>query len=182
MDGYHFSKAALRALDPPDAAAYLPRRGAPWTFDAEGFSRDVVAARSTGKAVWPTYDRVLSDPVPDGAVLDGDAIVLCEGNYLLLGALADCEDGAVRAEAERWAPLLGAFDETWYVSPPDGVADQRARLIDRHLETWTGEKTAAWGAATARDGAALRTDANDVPNALLVDRCRPFADHFVTTE
>ena len=37
MDGFHFSKAKLRELDPPDAATLLPLRGAPQTFDAEAF-------------------------------------------------------------------------------------------------------------------------------------------------
>ena len=125
-------------------------------------------ARRTGRCdAWPTYSRELSDPVEGGVVLSSDdAIVLCEGNYLLLGKL----DGA---EAERWRPL--DFDESWFVRPQGGVPEQRDRVVERHLETWTEEKTAAWGAATAREGAEKRADANDVPNAYLVDRCRSFA-------
>ena len=169
MDGFHFSKEKLRELDPPDAATLLPVRGAPQTFDAEAFCAAVSAARRTGRCdAWPTYSRELSDPVDGGVVLSGDdAIVLCEGNYLLLGNL----DGA---EAERWRPLQ--FDESWFVRPAGGVPEQRNRVVERHLETWTDEKTAAWGAATAREGAEKRADANDVPNAYLVDRCRAFAD------
>ena len=168
MDGFHFSKAKLRELDPPDAATLLPLRGAPQTFDAEAFCAAVADARRTGRCdAWPTYSRELSDPVEGGVVLSGeDAIVLCEGNYLLLGKL----DGA---EAERWRPL--DFDESWFVRPQGGVPEQRNRVVERHLETWTEEKTAAWGAATAREGAERRADANDVPNAYLVDRCRGFA-------
>jgi len=168
MDGFHFSKEKLRELDPPDAATLLPVRGAPQTFDAEAFCAAVSAARRTGRCdAWPTYSRELSDPVDGGVVLSGDdAIVLCEGNYLLLGNL----DGA---EAERWRPLQ--FDESWFVRPAGGVPEQRDRVVERHLETWTAAKTAAWGAATAREGAEKRADANDVPNAYLVDRCRGFA-------
>ena len=168
MDGFHFSKEKLRDLDPPDAATLLPLRGAPQTFDAEAFCAAVADARRTGRCdAWPTYSRELSDPVEGGVVLSGeDAIVLCEGNYLLLGKL----DGA---EAERWRPL--DFDESWFVRPAGGVPEQRDRVVERHLETWTDEKTAAWGAATAREGAEKRADSNDVPNAYLVDRCRSFA-------
>ena len=128
----------------------------------------VAEAQSAGKCdAWPTYSRELSDPVDGGAALStDDSIVLCEGNYLLLGRL----DGA---EAERWRPLQ--FDESWFVRPPGGVLEQRHRVVERHLETWTEAKTAAWGAATAREGAAKRADSNDVPNARLVDRCRGFA-------
>ena len=169
MDGFHFSKEKLSELDPPDAETLLPVRGAPQTFDAEAFCAAVADARRTGRCdAWPTYSRELSDPVDGGVVLSGDdAIVLCEGNYLLLGKL----DGA---EAERWRPL--DFDESWFVRPQGGVEEQRNRVVERHLETWTAAKTAAWGAASAREGAEKRADANDVPNAYLVDRCRAFAD------
>ena len=169
MDGFHFSKEKLRELDPPDAETLMPLRGAPQTFDAEAFCAAVADAQRTGRCdAWPTYSRELSDPVDGGAVLSSDdAIVLCEGNYLLLGKL----DGA---EAERWRPL--DFDESWFVRPAGGVPEQRDRVVERHLETWTDEKTAAWGAATAREGAEKRADSNDVPNAYLVDRCRGFAD------
>ena len=34
MDGFHYSRAQLRELDPPDATEYLRRRGAPWTVRA----------------------------------------------------------------------------------------------------------------------------------------------------
>ena len=126
MDGFHFSKEKLRELDPPDAATLLPVRGAPQTFDAEAFCAAVSAARRTGRCdAWPTYSRELSDPVDGGVVLSGDdAIVLCEGNYLLLGNL----DGA---EAERWRPL--DFDESWFVRPQGGVPEQRDRVVERHL-------------------------------------------------
>ena len=169
MDGFHFSKEKLRELDPPDAANLLPLRGAPQTFDAEAFCAAVADARRTGRCdAWPTYSRELSDPVEGGVVLSGDdAIVLCEGNYLLLGKLTG-------TEAERWRPL--DFDESWFVRPPGGVPEQRDRVVERHLETWTAAKTEAWGAASAREGAEKRADSNDVPNAYLVDRCRGFAD------
>ena len=49
MDGFHFSKAKLRDLDPPDAANLLPLRGAPQTFDAEAFCAAVAAARRSGR-------------------------------------------------------------------------------------------------------------------------------------
>ena len=63
MDGFHYSRAQLCALDPPDAASYLPRRGAPWTFDAEALLACLSAAKQTGAAQLPTYCRTASDPV-----------------------------------------------------------------------------------------------------------------------
>jgi pantothenate kinase len=181
MDGFHYSRAELRELDPPDAASFLPRRGAPHTFDAESFFAALGEGKKTGAAQLPTYSRELSDPVLGGAVLEPKhQIVFVEGNYLLLGALLEppCEElsSAEEAEAARWKPLLSLFDETWFVAPPEGVQEQRRRLVERHLETWTPEKTVAWGASTAREGATKRTDFNDVPNAHLVEKCRRCAD------
>ena len=63
MDGFHYSRAQLCALDPPDAASYLPRRGAPWTFDAEALLACLSAAKQAGAARLPTYCRTASDPV-----------------------------------------------------------------------------------------------------------------------
>lgn len=154
MDGFHYSRAELRALDPPNADSYLPRRGAPWTFDAEGCCKQLRAARDTGEATLPTYSRELSDPVPGGARLERThSIILVEGNYLLL------------FDDPRWAPLRELWDERWFIKCPDAAA-QRRRLILRHLETWNEEKTARWGAGEI--GAAARADANDVKNMALI--------------
>ncbi|KAJ1450575.1 P-loop containing nucleoside triphosphate hydrolase protein [Pelagophyceae sp. CCMP2097] len=151
MDGFHYSKAQLAALDPhsaapvlqtPTAASYLPRRGAPHTFDAELFAAELARARLSKTHAFPTYSRELSDPVPGGAKLEQKhRIVLVEGNYLLLGGLADDADASVAKEAKRWAAVQAMFDDTWFVQPAGGVAEQRRRLVERHLETWTPEKT-----------------------------------------
>jgi len=156
MDGFHYTRARLRELDPPDAASYLPRRGAPWTFDAEACFAAFAAAKCNGHATLPTYSRELSDPVPGGVRLETcHEIVLCEGNYLL---------GAAQEEA-RWAPLDSLWDERWFIQCADAAA-QRRRLILRHLETWNDDKTARWGAG--EEGAAARADANDVLNMGLI--------------
>lgn len=70
MDGFHYSRAELRRLDPPDASSFLPRRGSPWTFDAEGLCDALHAAKRTGSASLPTYSREISDPLPDGVRLE----------------------------------------------------------------------------------------------------------------
>lgn len=184
MDGFHYSKEELRRLDPPDAASFLPRRGAPHTFDAEGLYTALIEAKRCGSAQLPTYSRTKSDPVPGGAILEpAHQLVFVEGNYLLLGALlgASASETQVLSEAEadeaaRWKPLLSLFDETWFVAPPDGVEEQRRRLVERHLETWTPEKTVSWEAASDREGATKRTDFNDIPNAIFVEKCRSYAD------
>ena len=168
MDGFHYSRAKLRELDPPSATELLPRRGAPWTFDAEGCCAAFAAAKAQGEAVLPTYSRELSDPVPDGVRLEcRHKIILAEGNYLLM-----------RHDA-RWAPLDELWDERWFIRCTDPAA-QRRRLIYRHLETWNEEKTQRWGAG--EEGAAARADANDVLNMDLIAPCEAAADRVIISE
>lgn len=163
MDGFHYSRAELCRLDPPDAPSFLPRRGAPWTFDAEACFTCLSAAKAAGEGTLPTYSRVISDPVPDGVrLLQTHDIVLVEGNYLLMKDLDP-----------RWAPLDNLFDERWFIRCTD-AEEQRQRLISRHLETWNEEKTARWG--PGEEGAAARADANDVKNMVLIAPSEAFAD------
>lgn len=79
-------------------------------------------------------------------------------------------------EIRRWKDVTSLFDESWFIAPPEGVREQRRRLIERSLQTWTSEKTEAWGGGTAREAATCRADFNDVRNARLVDCCRQYAD------
>ena len=147
MDGFHFSKAKLRELDPPDAANVTSAPGRAADLRRRGLLRGR-GGRAKDWKVRRVADLFAGTERPRGRAescsLVTTLIVLCEGNYLLLGKL----DGA---EAERWRPL--DFDESWFVRPQGGVPEQRDRVVERHLETWTDEKTAAWGAATAREGA-----------------------------
>lgn len=53
----------------PAQAAYA-RRGAPWTFDAQAFVAAVRRIRQNGKALLPSFDHGLGDPVEDDIVID----------------------------------------------------------------------------------------------------------------
>ncbi len=156
MDGFHYSRSQLQMIASTSNGMYtydelLARRGAPWTFDAEGCVAAFTAARQSGSASLPIYSRVKSDPIPDGVQLyPGTKIVLLEGNYLLSW------------DDERWAPLRdNVFDETWYIACKS-LAEQRERLVRRHLETWSDEKTRMFGAGEG--GAGAKADSNDMLN------------------
>lgn len=171
MDGFHYSRSQLQSMGDSDTCQYtyeelLARRGAPWTFDAEGCISAFSAARKNGEAKLPIYSRVKSDPVENGVqLLKSTKIVLLEGNYLLCW------------RCPRWAPLKDIFDETWYISCKSS-SDQRQRLVLRHLETWSEEKTKMWGAG--EEGAGAKADANDMLNAQWIDEMsREFADLIV---
>lgn len=171
MDGFHYSRSQLQSMGESNTCQYtyeelLARRGAPWTFDAERCIAAFSAARKNGEANLPVYSRVKSDPVKNGVqLLETTKIVLLEGNYLL------------SYKDPRWAPLKDLFDETWYISCKS-VSDQRQRLVLRHLETWSEEKTKMWGAG--EEGAGAKADANDMLNAQWIDEMsREFADLIV---
>lgn len=82
-------------------------------------------------------------------------------------------------EIRRWKGVSSLFDEAWFIAPPGGVEEQRRRLIERSLDTWTAEKTETWGGGTDREAATRRADFNDVRNARLVECCRQYADIIV---
>lgn len=124
-------------------------------------------AKLNGYGVLPTYSRTLSDPVPGGVeLMKTHKIVLVEGNYLL------------NWDDPKWANLRPLFEESWFIECED-MAAQRERLIDRHLLTWTPEKTAMWG--HGEEGAAKRADTNDVLNAEFVDGHKKFANIIITS-
>ncbi|KAL3789550.1 hypothetical protein HJC23_001358 [Cyclotella cryptica] len=171
MDGFHYTRSELRSMGDSPSIPYtyeelIARRGAPWTFDAEGCIAAFREARIKGDASLPIYCRVKSDPVPNGVTLcRRTKIVLLEGNYLLAW------------QDERWAPLKEVFDECWYITCKS-LQDQRQRLVYRHLETWTEEKTKMWG--EGEEGAGKKADSNDMLNAEWVDTMsRTFADLIV---
>ncbi|CAE8592574.1 unnamed protein product [Polarella glacialis] len=145
----------------------LRRRGAPWTFDAAGLCAALLRARASGAASLPVYSRAVSDPVPNGVQLAAShKVVLVEGNYLLMWG------------DERWAPLREAFDECWYLRC-SSLQEQRERLIARHLQSWTDEKSKLWG--EGRTGAASKVDANDFLNLELVEATSKNADRVITS-
>ncbi|WP_127128248.1 nucleoside/nucleotide kinase family protein [Georgenia sp. SYP-B2076] len=117
MDGFHLAQAELDRLGRAD------RKGAPDTFDAEGYValvRRIRVQRPGAPAVYaPRFDRGLEEPVGSAVPVFADTpVVLTEGNYLLLGA-------------EPWHRLRRLLDETWFVEVDEG--DRRRRLLDRHL-------------------------------------------------
>ena len=69
--------------------------------------------------------------------------------------------------------MLDLWDETWFVGPPQGFAENKRRLIERSLKTWNDEKTILWGGGSAREAAASRVDYNDSKNGMIVTCCGP---------
>ncbi|WP_298679586.1 phosphoribulokinase [uncultured Lentibacter sp.] len=79
MDGFHLDNTELRAR------GLLERKGAPETFDAQGFAELLARVRTEPELQFPTFDRQADCTRPDAGQLSAHTrIVLVEGNYLLL--------------------------------------------------------------------------------------------------
>lgn len=123
MDGFHLDNAQLQEM------GLLHRKGAPATFDAEGFAALLGRLRGPGAVRYPTFDRAADSTVPDAGLIDeATRIVLVEGNYLLLttppwSRLAEHFDLTVRLEVSRDV-LLTRLTDRWI---HHGMSAQHAR-------------------------------------------------------
>lgn len=155
MDGYHFYRAELDAMPNP-SEAHL-RRGAPFTFNAKRFVDELSAARETASGRFPAFEHGVGDPVEKAIELDADKhrLVIVEGNYLLL-------------PEDPWTRLAKLFDETWFIAA--NLETIRPRLVERKI-------AGGYDAATAEE----RVEANDIPNAQLINKtCQERADRVIS--
>lgn len=134
MDGFHLDNAVL------DARGLRNRKGAPETFDAEGFLHLIRRLKDGGEVVAPIFDRSRDIAIAGAQVIPADTkIVICEGNYLLF-------------DEAPWAALSALWDLPARLDVP--LTELRARLIQRWLDHGLSRATAT-----------RRAEGNDVPNA-----------------
>jgi len=142
MDGFHFDNAVLQEK------GLLARKGAPETFDFDGFRVALERIRAADRDVAiPVFDRSMELARAGAAIVRKDTrVILVEGNYLLL-------------DEEPWATLDGLFDFSIYLDVPD---DQiRERLLSRWEHIPQGVE---------------KVELNDLPNAARVRARRRPAD------
>ena len=133
MDGFHNDDAVLMARGAKD------RKGAPDTFDAQGFFHLLRRLKTEPEVAIPLFDRAL-EISRAGADIVGpqDKILIVEGNYLLLNA-------------PPWPDALPLYDLTIWINVDE------AALIARLMDRWAGYgKTAAQAQAWI--------EGNDLPN------------------
>ncbi|MDC5699035.1 nucleoside/nucleotide kinase family protein [Intrasporangium calvum] len=138
MDGFHLADVQL------DRLGARGRKGAPDTFDAEGYAHLLRRVVDDPDA-WiyaPGFERTLEQPIAAAMVVPPSArLVVTEGNYLLL-------------PEPHWERARRATTEVWFVSGDEDL--RRSRLIDRHV-TFGKERQAAtrWVAESDELNAAL---------------------------
>jgi len=138
MDGFHLAQTELERLGRAD------RKGAPDTFDADGYVallRRLRAPRPGHVVYAPEYRRDLRNPVAGAVAVPADVpLVVTEGNYLLL-------------DDHGFGPVAGLLDESWFVAPDDDA--RLARLVARH-ERFGKAPAAALAWSTGPDAANAR--------------------------
>ncbi|GAA4432688.1 nucleoside/nucleotide kinase family protein [Actinokineospora soli] len=147
MDGFHLAQRVLDRLGTAD------RKGAPDTFDADGYVDLLARMRArTDKIVYaPLFDRALEEPIACAVPVPDDVpLVVTEGNYLLL-----------------WPRARALLDEVWYVDPGEDV--RRERLARRHVDHGRTPEQ-AWE----------RTLGSDERNAELIAGTAALADLLIT--
>lgn len=144
MDGFHYADVELRRR------GLLDRKGAPETFDAEGFAALLSRIVAGEEVVAPGFERDLEQPLAGAIHVPAGAPVVTEGNYLLL-------------PEPRWAAVRALLDEVVYVEVPERL--RLERLVARHVAFGKSPEAArAW------------VERVDEPNARLVAATRDRAD------
>ncbi len=146
LDGFHLDDAVLAEL------GRLDRKGAPDTFDAQGYLQLLRRLRSQkGHVVYaPRFDRECELSRNGAVAVRAEVpLVITEGNYLL----ADGPFSTVRS----------LLDSCWYLDPEPAL--RRGRLVRRHVASGrTPDEAERWVAT------------NDDPHAVLVHATRDRAD------
>ena len=134
MDGFHLDNAVL------DARGLRNRKGAPETFDADGFLHLIRRLRESVEVVAPVFDRTRDLSVAGAVVVPANcAVVIVEGNYLMFDEMP-------------WANLAELWDLSVRLAVP--MPKLRSRLIQRWLSL-----------NHSRTAATRRAEGNDIPNA-----------------
>lgn len=150
MDGFHLAQAELARLGRAE------RKGAPDTFDADGYVHLLRRLRANEGTVYaPLFRRDIEEPIANAvAVPPEKPLVITEGNYLLL-------------PDPPWCELRALFDEVWFLAPEED--DRTRRLVERHR---------AYGRSP--DAALARARGSDQTNAELVLATAVRADLMIT--
>lgn len=151
MDGFHLANAELVRL------RLTARKGAPETFDANGFVHLLRRLRDPdGTVVYaPTFDRHVNESIGSAIPVGPEVrVVVVEGNYLLL-------------DAPPWTLVPPLLDLSIYLDAPHQT--RHHALVRRQLARGlTHDAAQAWAGGS------------DAANARIIERTRERADTVLT--
>ena len=134
MDGFHLDNGLL------ETRGLVARKGAPETFDAQGFIHMMHRLKQGGEVVYPLFDRSRDLAVAGTASIEAECdVAIVEGNYLLFGE-------------DPWQSLKPLWDLSVWLDTPEEVL--RGRLLQRWFDH-----------GHTPDEALARAERNDLPNA-----------------
>ena len=134
MDGFHLDNTIL------EGRGHLPRKGAPETFDGEGFLIMIKRLHATMEVYAPTFDRTRDIAIAGSVHIPADLpVIIAEGNYLMF-------------DEDPWNDITDIWDLTVRLDVP--MEELRGRLIQR----WLNQNL-------SRAAATRRAESNDIPNA-----------------
>ena len=133
MDGFHYDDAVLVAR------GARGRKGAPDTFDVQGFLHLLRRLRTEDEVAIPLFDRDLEISRAGADIVTApDRILVVEGNYLLLNE-------------SPWPQTAPLFNLTVWIDVPEAELDRRLQARWAHYGK-TPDQARAW------------IDGNDMPN------------------
>ena len=118
MDGFHLANGVL------ESEGTRLRKGAPETFDADGYVSLLARIRTQQPGdppiYAPRYDRGAGASIGGSITVSGDTpLVITEGNYLLL-------------DSGGWPAARPLLDACWFIHVDDAI--RVPRLIQRHVD------------------------------------------------
>ncbi len=135
MDGFHLAQVVL------DGLGLAAIKGAPETFDAEGYLAllDRLARPTAGSPVYaPEFRRDIEEPIAGAIAVPPTArIVITEGNYLLL-------------DVPPWDRVRSLLTETWFLDTEESLRIDQ--LVRRHTEFGRSPEAALDRAVQGSDG------------------------------
>ena len=154
MDGFHLANVELQRL------GRAGRKGAPDTFDADGYAALLQRLRHQrpDEIVYaPEFRREIEEPIAGAIPIFPDRpLLIAEGNYLLL-------------DQGPWAPVAALLDQCWYVDVDP--ATRLERQDAPHIQFGrTRQQALEWVQVT------------DDPNARVIEATRARSDFCVTPE
>lgn len=129
MDGFHWPLQHLR--ERPDAEDAIYRRGAPDTFDREGFSSALHSLRGFAdgeRVAWPGFDHAAGDPVPGqyDVEVGRHTVIIVEGIYVLL-----------------WPEAAKQFDLKIFLDADVEMCLEQLKVRNQCIPGYTAEQIAA---------------------------------------